>query len=113
MIENAIKNFLLGLVPQFVWDVLPYWPYVFWSAILVATIGIGYRIYRLGGWPALTAAVGAAGVALGWALRGRQPKQTLPHTDDPPPKQKKLKPSIDIGAPKKRNKTLLDIFRKD
>ena len=68
MFEGIVKNILLGWVPQEVWGILPYWPWILGAVAVIAVAGGLFRVYQLGGWPALTAAVGALGIALGYYL---------------------------------------------
>jgi hypothetical protein len=86
----CIKSATLGWLPEWVWWLLPYWPWL----IVVGGLGL---VYRLAGWPG----VGAFIFGLGF-LVGRRSVDTEPdyETGEPvtPPK------------PKKR-KTILDTFR--
>lgn len=76
---NIITGILLGWVPDWVWFLLNCWPYIMWSIVGIVSIGLFYKVYRFGGWPALAAALGVSGIGLGFFLGSK--KRTTPEAE--------------------------------
>lgn len=69
---SAIGGWWVGLVPDWVWPLLPYWPWMLGAAAL----GIAYK---LGGAPGLAVMAGAIGFTFG----RRSVEQQHEHVDGP------------------------------
>lgn len=109
-IANGFANVFLGWVPQWLWDVIEWWPWIIGAVGVIVAVGTLYRIYRVGGWPALVAAVGALGVAVGYVL-GSRTKDT-PEPIKPEPVSKGVtKARIKIKS--KHRKTIFDNWTSD
>jgi hypothetical protein len=89
----CIKTATLGWLPEWVWWLLPYWPWL----IVVGGLGL---VYRLAGWPGVGAFVFGLGFLVGRRSADTEPDLGLPAKDAAPAPTK----------PKKR-KTILDQFR--
>lgn len=103
-IANGFANVFLGWVPQWLLDVIEWWPWIIGAVGVVVAVGTLYRIYRVGGWPALVAAVGALGVAVGYVLGRREPEVKQP--DELPVSKGVTKARIKIKS--KHRKTIFD-----
>ena len=87
---------LLGWVPQWVWIVLGFWPYILGTLGLLLVAIILHKAYQLGGWAGLTVAVGGLGVSIGYFLGRRAPQHTI--EDKPVPKKKKRRRPTILGS---------------
>lgn len=90
----CVGSWFTGWVPDWVWALLPYWP---WLAI-IAGAGIAYAIAR---WPGVVAFATAVGFIFG------RRSVTSEHPTPTP-----VKPVQHPAVPVKRRKTLADLFKR-
>lgn len=83
-IGDCLKGLALGWVPEWLWPMLPYWPW------LVVIGGVGMA-YRFAGWPGVAAFFGGVGFLLG--RRSVSTDEQYPHPD-PVIQPKKPRPTI-------------------
>lgn len=87
---NAI---LLGWVPEWVWTLMPYWPWL----VLVGGAGMAYRF---AGWPGVAAYFGGVGFVAGRkSVKPVPTDEIFPHPD-PKPVARKKRPTIFDGLRK-------------
>jgi hypothetical protein len=72
-----------------------YWPWVVAAIAIVGATSLLYRAYRVGGWPGLTAAVGALAGLLGYVAGRTHSKPDKP-VPTPQPVKKKRKTILDL-----------------
>lgn len=81
---DALKNVFIGWIPDWFWTGLAWWPWIAGALALVVAVGVLYRVYRLGGWPGLAAALGALGLIVGYVFgkRDATPPNITPKATD-------------------------------
>lgn len=96
----------LSWVPGWVWDILGWVPWILGGIGAVILIAILYRVWKIGGWPALTAAVGITGGLIGFILgRTNRPKPIVRQAEKEPRNglpfgKRERKPKPKPSAPK-------------
>lgn len=100
--QNIIQDVILGLIPDWVWPVINLWPWIVGTLGVLLVLSVLYRAYTLGGWPAVSVAIGALGVGLGYFLGVRSQKEERPPTVP-------LRPKKPL-SPKRPRKTIGDIW---
>lgn len=76
---QCAKSTLLGWVPQWFWDFLPYWPWVAYGLIALVVISTLWRVYQIFGVPGVVGVFGAATFILGFVLGKRTAVHVVPH----------------------------------
>lgn len=98
MIE-LIQNALLGLIPDWLIAVWAFWPWIAVGAATIIAVSLLYRVYRVGGWPGLSVAMGVLGTAVGYILG---------YVNRPKPA---VQPKEEKKTIKKKRSTIADLFK--
>jgi len=104
--QSIIQDVILGLIPDWVWTVINLWPWIVGTLGVLLVLSILYKAYTLGGWPAVSVAIGALGVGLGYFLGVRSQNHSSPATVPPRPK----KP---LSTKRPKGKTIADIWEEN
>lgn len=75
---------LLGWVPQWFWDLLPYWPWLVYGIIALVVLTALYRVYLIFGMPGVVAIFGTATFIAGFVLGKRSVVRAAPNAAGQP-----------------------------
>lgn len=107
-IFQKINDALLGWIPSWVWELAGWWQWILGAIGATVAIGVLYRVYKVGGWPALTAFVGTLGLIVGYVLgklNVKPPNQPVTQTKSTNKKHRKTITDLDgDGIPNWKDK---------